>query len=352
MFELECSSMFTCVVGQNGMGKTNLLDAVYYTGLTKSYFHSNDRQAIRKGEQFFTIITECNQDGEDFKVFCNYVSGQKKVVKLNDKPYQKMADHIGKIPTVMITPGDLYLISEYSEERRKFIDSILCQFDVQYLEKLMSYQKVLHQRNALLKNQFGFDINLLQVYDSQLVRLGEVIYEKRMHFISDFAPRVKRFYKAISKGKEEVKIEYHSQLKEEKLTDLLAQFLEKDRITQRSNYGIHKDDYLFTMNRNSFKKYGSQGQQKSFVFALKLAQAEIMQERSGKLPILLLDDIFDRLDNSRIESLLNLLKTMSIGHVFLSDTDPQRVRKVISENKVNAQIIEIESGKLAHNEKG
>ena len=352
--ELSLNAPVTCIVGDNGMGKTNLLDAVFYSCLSKSYFNAVEKQNIKTGEDFFTIKMSIKEAEKSHQIFCNYLNGEKKVIKKNNKAYKRVADHIGQFPCVMITPGDLYLINEYSEERRKFVDSIISQYDANYLNNLLQYHKTLSQRNALLKsteNGRPLDMDLIQVFDQQLNQYGQQIHQSRLEFITAFVPLVQSIYKDISSNREQVTCFYKSQLVDHNLLDLLAKDLDKDKIMGRTHAGIHKDDYQFLINDMPVKKYGSQGQQKSFVFALKLAQARLITLKTGKFPILLLDDIFDRLDLSRMKNLLGILFEHTFGHIFLSDTEEARVSQILKDFEINFEVLTIDNGNLASNEK-
>jgi DNA replication and repair protein RecF len=253
----------------------------------------------------------------------------------------------------MITPGDLYLINEYSDERRKFVDSIIAQYDPKYLEILIQYNRVLSQRNALLKSAQKttfLDMDLIQVLDQQLESFGKGIYKGRKEFIERFLPILSEVYKEISGGKEEITCLYTCQLEEHDLRMLLAKDLDKDKIMGRTHSGIHKDDFVFLMNELPVKKYGSQGQQKSFVFALKLAQTRIIFEQSGQFPIILLDDVFDRLDQERMKNLMSYLFEQSFGHLFLSDTESERVVNILKDYQMDYELISIDNGNLAVDE--
>lgn len=346
--KLDLNNRVTCVVGDNGMGKTNLLDAVYYTCLSKSYFNSTEQHNIRTGQSFFSIKMHVLQSGKRHELFCNYVAGEKKVIKNNKKPYTKIADHIGQFPCVMITPGDLYLINEYAQERRKFIDSIIVQYDAQYLNCLLKYHKILNQRNALLRSaqQNGFlDIDLIQIFDMQLAELGTAIFEQRKIFIQEYVPLVESIYSYIAQDREHINCQYKSSLDQVPLIDALAKELEKDKITGRTGSGVHKDDFLFLINDMPVKKYGSQGQQKSFVFALKLAKAKLIARKSKKHPILLLDDIFDRLDLNRMKNLMALIFEQTFGHIILSDTEAERITTILGQYNIDFDLIRIHEAK-------
>ncbi len=290
-----------CFVGANGVGKTNILDAIYHLAFSKGYFNSITVQNIRHGADFFLIEGSFKKNEREELISCSFKKGQKKVVKRNGKAYEKLSEHIGLIAAVMISPMDRDLIREGSEVRRKFVDSIISQYDKVYLQDLIAYNKVLSQRNSLLKYfalNHTFDALNLKIYNEQLVDYGNRIYQKRNLFLDGFIPLFKERYTYISDGEEEANLAYRSQLDEASFEDLLEQQLEKDRMLQYTSQGIHKDDLKFSINGFPVKKFGSQGQQKTFLIALKLSQFEMMQAKTGMKPILLLDDIFDKLDDA------------------------------------------------------
>ncbi len=321
------SPKLNLIVGENGTGKTNLLDAVYFLCLSKSAFASTDQHLIRHAETQSVLRGVFEKKGENFEIACGLQSGKAKILKCNKQVYAKIADHIGKFSCVLIHPYDTDLIREGSETRRKFFDQMLCQVDNVYLENLVRYNHVLKQRNSLLK-QFAerhfFDQNLLEQYDSQLAELGTQIFEKRQFFVQKFVPEVLKQYQLLAESKERAYIEYESDLKERDWKANFAQARPKDLALQRTTVGIHKDDYRFELDGFSVDKFGSQGQQKSFVIALKLAQFALMQRLTAEQPILLLDDIFDKLDANRISKIIQMIENQDFGQVFVTDAQPQR----------------------------
>lgn len=346
------SSGVNCFTGHNGAGKTNILDAIHYLCLCKSYFNSIDSQSIFRDEAFFVIQGDFNVDNDVQNVYCGFKKNHKKQFKRNQKEYSRLADHIGIYPLVMISPSDQQLILDGSEERRRFIDSAISQVDNLYLDDLIYYNKVLQNRNALLKKMNEnpqYDSSVLEVFNHQLAEYAEKIYVKRKQFLDEFIPLFNRLYKEISSGREEVSIEYDSQLNEHRILELLEKNTRKDIITQRSNYGVHKDDLEFKLAEYPLKKFGSQGQQKSYLIALKLAHYKFLQNKKGYKPLLLLDDIFDKLDAARIKKLLAMVSADEFGQIFISDTDFERVDKIFKEIGVVARIFEIESGALKAN---
>ncbi|MDC9722103.1 MAG: DNA replication and repair protein RecF [Urechidicola sp.] len=333
-----------CFVGDNGVGKTNVLDAIYYLSFGKSYFNPVASQNIRHQQDFFMIEGNYKINGRGETVVCSLKRGQKKVIKRNDKEYEKFSDHIGFLPLVIISPADRDLIVEGSDTRRKFVDSVISQSDKIYLKALINYNKVLVQRNALLKyfaaNRI-FDALNLKVYDEQLEEYGTIIYQKRKEFLEVFTPIFEARYKVIANAKEKVSLKYRTQLDDGSLTDLLAQSLEKDRVMQYTSVGIHKDDLLFEIDGYSVKKFGSQGQQKSYLIALKLAQFDFIKNLAKLKPILLLDDIFDKLDDLRVAQIIDLVNQDEFGQLFISDTHPDRTEEVVKKTNQSYQIFKL-----------
>ena len=345
----QFSSGVNCFTGHNGAGKTNILDAIHYLCLCKSFFNSIDSQSVYHDEPFFVIEGNFEVSEESENVYCGFKKNHKKQFKRNQKEYQRLADHIGIFPLVMISPSDQQLILDGSEERRKFIDSAISQVDNHYLDDLIYYNKVLQNRNALLKKMAenpSYDEGVLEVFNLQLAEYAEKIYAKRKQFIDEFIPLFNDLYKSISSGMEEVSISYESQLNENEILDLLTKNSRKDIITQRSNYGTHKDDLEFKLADHPLKKFGSQGQQKSYLIALKLAHYTYLQQKKGYKPLLLLDDIFDKLDEARIKKLLAMVSDEAFGQIFITDTDYARVEKIFQEIGVEARIFEIEKGSI------
>ncbi|RZP00240.1 MAG: DNA replication and repair protein RecF [Flavobacteriales bacterium] len=330
-----------CFIGPNGIGKSNVLDAIYHLSFGKSYFNPISSQNIKHGEDFFAIKGSYKNESKEEVVIINFKKNDKKVIKRNNKKYEKFSDHIGFIPLVIISPSDRNLIAEGSDIRRKFIDSVISQSDKKYLENLINYNKILTQRNSLLKLIFknkNFDKQTIQVYDSQLESIGEKIHLKRKMFLNDFIPVFKDKYKSISNNNEDVDIRYKTDLEFDKLSVLLQENIEKDMFLQYTSKGIHKDDLVFNINDYSVKKFGSQGQQKSLLIALKLAQFDFLKSQNKNNPILLLDDIFDKLDKNRVKQIINLVSADDFGQIFISDTDEERtiesIKEINNSNKI------------------
>ena len=333
-----------CIVGNNGIGKTNVLDAIYHLSFGKSYFNPVATQNIKHDADFFVIHGDYEKEDKTEKVVVSLKRGQKKVIKRNGKAYDKFSDHIGFLPLVMISPADRDLIIEGSDTRRKFIDSVISQSDKAYLADLIKYTKVLAQRNALLKYfalNRTFNADTIEIYDSQLNEYGTRIFEKRAAFLEAFIPIFKSRYKAISNGKEVVELGYQSDLFENSLHTLLKKNINKDRTLQFTNVGVHKDDLNFNIEEHPIKKFGSQGQQKSFLIALKLAQFDFIKNLSGVNPILLLDDIFDKLDENRVAQIIKLVDDENFGQLFISDTHAERTENVIKQVHQSYEIFKL-----------
>lgn len=319
-------------MGNNGVGKTNVLDAIYHLSFGKSYFNPITSQNINHDADFFVIDGLYNRNDREEKVVVSAKRGQKKVIKRNAKLYDRFADHIGFLPLVIISPADRDLITEGSDTRRKFMDGVISQSDKEYLSDLLSYTKILSQRNALLKyfvanNTFNQDT--IAVYNEQLEGFGQRIFEKRKEFLDRFAPIFQKRYQAISGGNEQVTLTYSSGLHDMPLKHLLTNALNKDRALQYTSVGTHKDDLSLEINGYPVKKFGSQGQQKSYLIALKLAQFDFIKQMSGVDPILLLDDIFDKLDEHRVAHIIELVHTEDFGQLFISDTHPERTETIV-----------------------
>lgn len=333
-----------CFVGKNGVGKTNILDAIFHLAFGKSYFNTLSVQNIKHGEEFFVIDGEFEKQNRSEQIFCSLKKGQKKILKRNGKLYEKFSDHLGFIPLVIISPTDADLIREGSETRRKFIDSVISQLDNVYLHQLINYQKVLQQRNALLKyfavNRV-FDNETLEIYNEQLATFGSTIYEKRKSFLEEFIPIFNHYYQDISNSSEQVQLVYESQLENLDLLSLLRENINKDKALQYTSVGIHKDDLSFEIENHSIKKFGSQGQQKSFLIALKLAQFEFVKKQSGEKPILLFDDIFDKLDEMRVSKIVAMVNNESFGQLFISDTHPERTESIVKQTHQSYKIFNI-----------
>lgn len=352
--EMEFSSRVNCLTGNNGEGKTNILDAIHYLSFCKSFFNSIDSQNILHEAPFFLIQGSYFANNSDEDIYCGLKRNQKKQFKRNKKEYQRLADHIGLFPLVMISPADSELITEGSESRRRFIDSVIAQFDRAYLEDLISYNKVLSHRNALLK-QFAdsrhFDIESLEIWDVQLIEYGTKVYEKRNNFINSFIPIFQKYYELISGGREHVGISYISHLNESTFNEALIKALKRDRAMEYSTVGIHKDELEFTINGYALKKFASQGQQKSFLIALKLAQFDFIKNIKNVTPILLLDDIYDKLDDLRVKQLMELVCGDNFGQLFITDTHPTRLAEIFKAADADFKSFNICEGNVKERQK-
>jgi|TARA_B000000557_G_scaffold38750_1_gene28060 DNA replication and repair protein RecF len=342
--EYELDPKINCFVGDNGVGKTNILDAVYHLSMGKSYFNVKNDQLINRGKDYMLVdgVFELNNKNESI-VFSLKI-GEKKVLKRNGKPYKKFSNHIGLIPVVLISPYDNDLINEGSSERRKFIDSIISQNDKEYLINLIAYTRVIQNRNKLLKQynrSVDFDLDTIKVYDDQIYKLSEPIFKARDKFIKEFTPLVLEKYKHISDDKEKISIEYKSDLINNNIENLIKDSFQKDVILQYTSVGLHKDDFVFNIDENRIKRFGSQGQQKSFLIALKLAQFDYLKNETGNSPILLMDDIFDKLDLMRVKRIVEIVNSTNFGQLFLSDTDKERIEKVLSSLNLSSKIFEV-----------
>ncbi len=349
--EFQFTKPITVFTGDNGSGKTNVLDAIHYLSITKSYFNAIDSQQIRHGEDFFVVSGTLNKEEQDELLYCGVKRNQKKVFKRNKKDYPRLADHIGFLPITFISPNDSMLITEGSEERRKFMDTVLAQTDSKYLDTLLHYNKALANRNALLKHFADtrtFDEALLAIYDSQLIEFGTSVYEIRKEFINAFIPLFHAHYQFLSSTEETVNIEYLSPLHDAQFAQLLNNSIQKDRVLERTTVGIHKDDLDFLLDTYPLKRLGSQGQQKSFIIALKLAQYSYLLLKKKVKPLLLLDDIFDKLDEKRIAKLLQLVADDTFGQVFITDSHAKRIKKMFADISIDICQYEITKGVAEH----
>ncbi|RPD49266.1 DNA replication/repair protein RecF [Hymenobacter sediminis] len=344
------SAHINCFIGDNGSGKTNLLDAIHYLSLTKSAFTSSDVNSIKQGAEFFVVKGRFSSSSEDKPetIQCSLRLGQKKTLTHNKQPYERVSDHIGRYPVVLISPYDTDLIRQGSEERRKYFDSLISQLDHEYLERLIRYTHLLKQRNSLLKlaadRQAGYDRDYLLVLDEQLAPLGEQLVQRRQQFLTEFEPVFQRHYEQLADAREQVTLVYKSELPEADFLKLLRLQERKDLSLQRTTIGPHRDDVTFLMDGMAVKGYGSQGQQKSFAIALKLAQFEILAHHKQQKPLLLLDDIFDRLDEKRITRLMQLVANHTFGQIFLTDTHLERTDKVLAALSDDIRRFRVETG--------
>ena len=347
---LEFSDGINCFVGMNGSGKTNLLDGIHYLSLTKSAINSIDSQSILHDEQLGTINGTFILDDQEYQVICALQQGQKKIIKVNQSEYEKLSEHIGRFPVVLIAPNDIDIIRDSNEVRRKFFDSILSQIDSSYLKQLIQYNHYLKQRNSLLKQLASSqqtDYDLLAPYDHQLLSLGKSIYESRKKFIKDYTPLLVAHYQNLSESRESISLTYSSHLESQNYKQDYKDALQKDLILQRTNVGIHKDAVLFEIDDRPIKKFGSQGQQKSFLIALKLAQFDIIKKEKGLKPLLLLDDIFDKLDDYRINKLVEMVANDSFGQLFITDARSERSKEILKGISSEVKFFQVDNGAIS-----
>ena len=346
---LEFTSKINVLVGKNGSGKTNLLDAIYYLSFTKSAFSSSESYCIKKGQSFFMLKGWFEISDQLSEISSAVQNGQKKVFRVGSNDYLKLSEHIGKYPVILIAPDDVDIIKEGSEARRRFFDTVISQLDKTYLDELIQYNHILKQRNSLLKmfaESGKTDWIAIESYDHVLVKLGESIYQRRKTFAQDFLPFFHKYFTYIVSQEETADLKYTSDLETCGLAEGLFKSRQRDLILQRTNFGIHRDDYQFVLKEGELKRLGSQGQQKSFVIALKLAQFEMLEKNNGFKPILLLDDIFDKLDDDRIAKLLHLIKT-GLGQLFITDARPDRTSVLLESLEISATIFNVDDGSIS-----
>ena len=327
--EIDFSPNVNCISGNNGEGKTNLLDAIYYLSMTKSAFATSDRFNFRHGTDEFSLLGTYRMENGLSSRFSLKASlkGEKKL-RRDDKPYNKISEHIGRLPVVMVSPADISLVSESGEERRRFVNAVLSQLDPEYMAAMQQYNRLLQQRNRMLKD-FDVDRSLLEVIDMRMSALAEPVYQARRRFVEDLLPVVSEYYRLVSGDSENVCIEYDSELSKASLDQLLEASFDKDCAMKFTTSGIQRDDFIFTMNGHPIRRYGSQGQQKSFLVALKFAQYEIMKNNYGFAPILLLDDVFDKLDMNRVSNLLQMVASNDFGQIFITDSNKVRMAGIV-----------------------
>jgi DNA replication and repair protein RecF len=354
--DIQLSPDLNCFIGNNGAGKTNLMDAIYYLSFCKSFLNPIDHMNIRHQEDFFVIQGRYQRSDQQENIYCGLKGGQKKHFKRNKKEYKRLSEHIGLLPLVIVTPSDIELIMGGSEERRKFLDALISQYDQVYLDHLIRYTRALMQRNKLLKQFAGeqfFRKDLLEIWDDQLVRFGLMIHEKRVEYIQRLQPVFQYYYELISAGNERIDLIYQSQLDENDFQSLITENQQKDCMLQFTSAGIHKDDILFNLGKYPIKKLGSEGQKKTYLVALKLAQFDFIKKMSDLTPILLLDDIFDKLDKHRVKQIVKLVADDHFGQIFITDTNREHLDQIIHEVSAGSKIFQVDNGtvKEAVNEK-
>lgn len=345
--ELDFSRKLNCLLGLNGMGKTNLLDAIYFLSFCKSSGNPVDSQNIRHGEEFFVIQGFYERmDGTPEEIYCGMRRNRKKKFKRNKKEYTRLSEHIGLVPLVMVSPDDSELILGGSEQRRKFMDVVISQYDKEYLEALIRYNKALQQRNALLKNEPPADDELLMVWEEMMAQSGEVVFHKRETFIREFIPIFQEFYSFISQDKEQVELVYESHLRDNALINVLRESRPRDRVMGFSLKGVHKDDLSMMLGGFPIKREGSQGQNKTFLIALKLAQFDFLKRTGLTVPLLLLDDIFDKLDATRMEQIVKLVAGDGFGQIFMTDTNRELADRILRKIGSDHKVFDVVEGKI------
>ena len=352
MATVEWSPKMNCLVGQNGVGKTNILDAIYYLSFCRSVSNPIDSQLIKHDEPYFMIEGRYEtEEGEPEVVSCALKKGVKKRFKRNDKEYRKLADHIGLIPIVFVSPSDTWLIEGQSEDRRRFMDMVISQYDRLYMDALVRYAKALQQRNTLLKAEMEPDPSLLDILEEQMATEGERIYAARRAFLEEFTPVFQTYQNEIASSKDNVAIEYISHCQRGPLLEVIRRDRMKDRVVGYSLHGVHRDDLNFTINGRPLKKEGSQGQNKTFSIALKLAQFEFLKRTaSHTTPILLLDDIFDKLDTERVARIVNIVLGDNFGQTFITDTDRSHLEDILHNYCYDYRIFDVADGEISiHN---
>ena len=332
------------ISGLNGIGKTNLLDAIYYCCFTKSYFSPSDLLNVNFAESGFRLEAHFDNNNREQKIICIHRGGSKKEFLLNDVPYDRLSEHIGTLPAVIIAPDDAEIITGGSEGRRRYLDSVICQLDNEYLQQLMTYNKVLQQRNSLLKRfaeQGSQNKELLDILNQQLILPGNIVFEKRSVYTEKMIPLIETFYHRIADNDEKINFTYNSTLQKETFQNILLRSYDRDRMLQRTGEGIHKDDISFSLNEQPFKNIGSQGQRKSLLFALKLAQYQLLKDHKTFCPLLLLDDVFEKLDEKRMHRLLHWVCKENDGQVFITDTHTGRLTEAFEKLEIDGQMIEL-----------
>lgn len=347
--QLDFSPRINCFVGDNGTGKTNLLDAIHYLSMCKSAFGLSDSQCVRHGDEGFVVNgIYGTPNGRNETIVCTYQRGNAKKLSRGGKEYEKLSDHIGLLPIVMIAPSDTALINESGEERRRYLNSLISQLDRDYLSALIRYNHILAERNKLLKNQGTANFNeILEVFDMQLAALGTALHKRRRELIEELAPLVAQAYLKLSEDREQVELTYRSELNETPMDELLRLTRTKDLVNQFTTGGVHRDDIRMSIGGYPLRKYGSQGQQKSFLVALKLAQYDIVAAHCGHRPILLLDDIFDKLDMQRVEQLIGIVSDERFGQIFITDCNKVRLEGILSGNRCDYTLFSVADGTVA-----
>lgn len=344
--ELLFSPKINCFIGNNGMGKTNLLDAIYFLSFCKSHSNSIDSQNILHNSEFFMLQGKYEMDDTIEEVYCGMKARQKKQFKRNKKEYERLSDHIGLLPLVLVSPDDAMLISEGSDERRKFVDGVISQYNKSYLTQLLQYNNALKQRNALLKIETPVDDSLLDIWEEQMAMYGNYIYEQRKQFIDEFIPIFQDYYRFISNGNEQISLSYKSQHDEHDIKARMLATRDRDRMLGYSTQGIHKDELEMLLDNYPIKRVGSQGQNKTYLISLKLAQFNFLKRTHHLSPLLLLDDIFDKLDSNRVSKIVELVSSETFGQIFITDTNREHLDQMLQELAQDATIFIVENGEI------
>ncbi len=344
--ELDFSPGLNCIIGSNGEGKTNLLDAIRFLSLCKSLGVSQDSLCIRHGEEFFMLKGQYeSEDGVKEEIHCSLKAGHKKIMRRQGKPYRRLAEHIGLIPIVLVSPVDGMLIAGGSEERRRFMDVVISQMSLPYLDAVTRYSKALQQRNALLKMEPQCDPEVLSLWEEQMAKEGEYIYQCRKDYIDQFTPIFQHYYDIIAQEHERVTLSYSSHCQRGPLLEIIQRDRHKDLAVGYSLHGVHRDDLEMTINGYPIRREGSQGQNKTMLVALKLAQHDFLRQTgSGTRPILLLDDIFDRLDAQRVERIVSLVSNNDFGQTFITDTNRDHLDRILSLTSQDYRLLHCENG--------
>lgn len=350
---LELSPKINCLIGHNGAGKTNLLDAIYFLSFCRSAFYHQDSLAITHGQEFFVLEGEYSDDTDNAnvdveKIYCGLKRGTKKRFKRNGKEYKRLSQHIGLIPVIMVSPSDSILVEGGSEERRRLMDMVIAQYNPLYIDDLANYNKALQQRNALLKQEQEPDTSLMEILEMQMAETGERIYTQRQQYVEQMSPVLSEIYRKISGDKETVELNYVSHCQRGPLCDVISRDRYKDRAVGYSLHGIHRDDLEMHINGYPIRREGSQGQTKSFVIALKIAQFDFLRRtHSNTTPLLLLDDVFDKLDASRVERIIDMVAGEGYGQIFITDTNRDHLDKILQRSEGDYKIFDVEDGTIA-----
>ena len=345
--ELVFSPKINCFIGNNGMGKTNILDAVYFLSFCKSHSNSIDTQNIMHGTEFCLLQGRYSLGENTEEIYCGMKLRQKKQFKRNKKEYERLSDHIGLLPLVLVSPDDSVLISEGSDERRKFVDGVISQYNKTYLNQLLQYNNALKQRNALLKSESKIDDSVLDIWEDQMALYGTYIHEQRKKFIDEFVPIFQNFYSYISEGNEQISLSYKSQHENRDIKESMISTRERDFLIGYSTQGVHKDELEMLLDDYPIKRVGSQGQNKTYLISLKLAQFDFLKRTHNLSPLLLLDDIFDKLDSNRVKKIVELVSGDTFGQIFITDTNREHLDLILQQLGQESTIFRVENGEIS-----